>query len=724
MMAMPAADDYQDRDSETPDSGYVGDAANDQGEQSTIEALRAFMAMPNIASALESMDDVPDDLKLERIAELAIQEYKIDRESCDEWRERMDEALDLARLVAENKDYPFEGASNVKYPLIATAALQFNARAYSAIVQGNRIAKSSLWGPDPNGEKAKRGERVSEQLSYDCLVTMPEWEEDTDRLLLQVSILGSMFRKVWWDPSINRKCSRIITPDNLVINYNAASIESVPRITERLYLYPYEIQERIRDGRFLKFNYDGYASDTDDDNDDDKSSRDDKDAPQLFLEQHRMLDMDGDGYPEPYIVTVHYGSEKVCRVVANYSEDTVHVDAQGVVTSIRREDYYTKYQFLPSPDGGFYGWGFGWLLKDITESVNTSLNQLIDAGHIQNTQGGFLNSAVGIRERSVHLERGEWRVMNFGAVPANQAIVPLTNQPPSEALFKLLGLLVEAGKEIASIKDVLTGDTSATAPVGTTLALIEQGLQVFTSIFKRVFRGLKAELAIHCRLNKQYLSVEEYNDLVGSDLQPGQPPYDPKADFDMSGKGVGVIPVADPNTATRMQKLARAQATLTVADAHAGVVDIREAVNRFFVAMDEEDIDKLLPPAPQPDPEEEKIKRIIAELVLQEKESVIEKNRAQAAQFLALADGVISTGEIERARAILDAMDMQLRANVGDVPDNGGQAQPGGIPPMGGAAGNGMGNAAPPVPPPDNGAGSTAGAIPQFQPGGLPAQPA
>lgn len=722
MMSMPAASDYIDSGDNdyTPDPGYAGnhEAAP---SQSSLGALLAIMQMPNIAANLETMDDVPDEIKLNAISQLVIEEYKIDKDSCDEWAERLDEALNLATLVSELKDYPFEGSSNVKFPLIATAALQFNARAYSAIVQGNRIAKPSLWGPDENGDKAKRGERVAEQLSYDCLVTMKEWEEDTDRLLLQVSILGSMFRKCWWDPSVGHKRSRIITPSNLVVNYHARSLEDVPRITEKLYLYPYEIQERIRDGRFIKFDYAAFSSDTDpDDEDADRDNdidRDDKDAPQLFLEQHRLLDLDGDGYSEPYIVTVHYASQKACRIVANYDEDTIKIDAQQQITSIRRLEYFTKYQFLPSPDGGFYGWGFGWLLKDITESINTILNQLIDAGHIQNTQGGFINSAMGIREKSIHLERGEYRVVNFGGLTAQQAIVNVPVTPPSEALFKLLGLLVESGKEVASIKDVLTGDTSATAPVGTTLALIEQGLQVFTSIFKRIFRGLKSELAIHSRLNKDNLSAEEYNDLVGDGTQM----FDPKVDFDMSGKGIGIIPVADPNTATRMQKLARAQATLTVADQHANVVDVREAVTRFFEAMDEPDIDKLLPEPPQPDPEEEKIKRILAELVLQDKEATIAKNDTQAMLNAAQADGVASTGELDRVGMILQALNTMIKSNAGD---DTGAANTGGVPAVAGPADNGMGNGPAPQAPAVGGSPGPADAVPQFQPGGLPATPA
>lgn len=673
MMAMPAAADY----------------ANDEPDQqdenpSTAMSLQAIMAMPNIAAHLVDMDDLPQEMTLGYISEFAIREYKLDKESCEDWRERMTEALELAMLVADQKDYPFENASNVKYPMIATAALQFNARAYAAIIQGNRIVKCPIWGADPDGSKAKRADRVSEYMSYQ-LFEAPEWEEDTDRMLLQLPILGAMFRKCWYDPSLGRNVTRLLTPDRLVVNYKARSLEDAPRVTEKLYLYPYEINERIRDGRFIDFDYETFASqDGDEDDDDDKADPADKDAPQLFLEQHRLLDLDGDGYDEPYIVTIHYGSEKVCRIVANFTPDTIKVDAQQRVTAIRKQNYFAKYLFLPSPDGGFYGWGFGWLLKDITEAINTTFNELLDAGHMNNLQGGFFSSALGIREKSMRLERGEFRVVNTGGLPINQAVMQMQYAAPSEALFKLLGLLIESGKELGSVKDVLTGDTQATAPVGTTLALIEQGLQVFTSIFKRVYRSVKSELEIHARLNKENLTAEAYNDLVGGmssqqqgpDGQPAPPQmFDPKADFDMSGKGIGIVPVADPGTATRMQKLAKAQAIVSTAKDYPDIVDRREALRRFYEAADVEDIDKLIMPPPQPDPEEEIIKRTAAELAIQKGEADVAEAQTQSILNLAMAESQVVANDLQVPQQMLATLEGGV--NMQATQQQAAQPQPG-----------------------------------------------
>ena len=215
-----------------------------KGKGLTLEAL---MAAPNVVELLDAE-------KLGSISATVLEEYEIDYESCTDWREKNEEAINLAMMVAEEKDYPFANASNVKYPLVATAALQFNARAYPAICPPDRVVKCKTTGRDIDGAKAARADRVSEHMSWQCLDQMPEWESDTDKLTLMVSIVGTMFRKVFFNPALGRKETRLISPDRLVINYHARSFDDV-RKTERLQLYPYEIRERINDGRFIDFDY-------------------------------------------------------------------------------------------------------------------------------------------------------------------------------------------------------------------------------------------------------------------------------------------------------------------------------------------------------------------------------------------------------------------------------------------------------------------------------------
>lgn len=590
------------------------------------EKLAALLASSNI---VEDLDD--DDIG--NIAHKVIEEYDIDKNSRKEWETRNKAALDLAMMVAEGKNYPFEGASNIKFPLLTTAALQFNARAYPAIVQGNRVAKCQTWGGDPDGEKRLRADRVSEHLSYQLLSEDDEWEEDTDKLLTMLPIVGCAFRKVYRDPSIKRNATRLVTADRLVINYNARSVAAAPRLTEEMRLYPYEIQERIRSGRFIAFDYETAASNEGDDDKKDKIDQNDADAPHLFLEQHRLLDLDGDNYPEPYVVTLHHSSQKVCRIVANFREESVTIADDGKVAAIRRTEYYVKYPFLPSPDGGIYGMGFGWYLKDISELINSTLNQLMDAGHLANLQGGLVSSQVsGLtgKEKAIKLKMGEFRVVNG---PVRDAMMPITFPGPNAQLFNLLGFLIETGKELASVKDVLTGDTPATAPVGTTLAMIEQGLQVFTAIYKRVHRAIKAELGLHARLSREFADDEKYAKF----FDDGQP-HSMAADYDEAD--MDIVPVSDPTQVSRLQQVAKAQLIgQWAAEPMANPVANQHMVSkRIFDAAQIENPEELINPPPQPNPEEEILKRKVAMTAIQDQEAEILVKKTQAYKNVADAE--------------------------------------------------------------------------------------
>jgi chaperonin GroES len=678
------------------------------------QILAQIMSLPNIAQQLE--DGEPG--KLAEIAAKVCAEYEIDAESRKPWLEKIGEALKLAMLTAEQKDYPFEKASNVKYPLLTTAALQFNARAYPAIVTPDKVAKCKVRGRDPQGLKAARAERVSEHMSDQLLHEMPEWEADTDRILVMAPIVGSVFRKVWFDPAVKRNVSRLVTADNLVVNYYAPSLEAAPRITELLRLYPYEIEERIRDGRFLEFDYEnvskGDAPAQEIGRKDGSTDADDQDdsAPHLFLEQHRLLDLDEDGYPEPYIVTVHQGTQKIVRIVANFDADTVTIADDGRVASIRRQNYFVHYQFMPNPEGGFYALGFGWLLGSTNETINSTLNQLMDAGHQANMQGGLISSVLGIKEKSIKIKRGEFRTVNVSG-PINQAVHQIDFPEPSAVLFNLLGLLIEMGKEVASVKDVLTGDSASTAAVGTTLALIEQGLQVFTSIYKRIHRTLRAELAIIGRLNFQNVTREKYVAFFDD------PSVDPQADYNSSD--MDILPVSDPQSVTKMQKLAKAQLVLESAKENP-LVNQAEALRRFYEAADVEDIDKLIVPPPEPDPAEVAFMEAVKDLGLQEQMAKITELYTKSLKNVADAEAAEEGQQISLYDMFLRTVQAEHAMEQPNAQPEGG---PGGISGMAGAAADPSGapalQAGGPV---DPGAGGTGLAQPVDQLGGGMGQPA
>lgn len=670
-----------------------------------------LMQAENIVTLLPKED-------LDEISSKVISEFDLDYTSLNEWRKKNEAAIKLATMVAEEKNTPYKNSSNVKYPLVARAALEFQARAYPAIVPPDRIVKGKTYGKDETGEKAARADRVSEHMSWQLSAQMPEWEEDTDRLTLVVSISGVAFRKVFYDPALKRNVTRLVTADRLVYNYHARSFTDLPRLTEILSLYPNEVKERINDGRFAEFDYDALGAGDVNPADEEAGSAEDGDNPLIFLEQHRLLDLDEDGYPEPYIVTVHKSSGKVCRIKANWTNKTAVLQQDGdkvKVVSLRKVNYFIRYLFLPSPDGGAYGLGFGWLLADTNEAINTTLNQMFDAGSLQNMQGGLISSTLGLREKSIRLERGEWRVVQTSG-PINQAIMQIKYDGPSPVLFQLLGTLIESGKELAAIKDVLTGETSATAAVGTTQMLIEQGLTVFTSIYKRIHRALKAELRLLAKLNATNVTPEEYakfHDMDG---------VDPAADYDDAD--MDILPVSDPQSVTKVQKIAKAQTIYGLAKENP-TMDPAEATKRILEAIDAEDIEKLMPPPPQPDPAQAELAKRAATAQVESIEAANEDKIASATNKLAAAIKAIADAEgVEAGNQMgmyAQIVDM-LRTEHKMEQDIAGQQQqaagPGGVPGMEGAVGNQMGAAAAPV---AGGAGNPGDAGGVAQPVDVPA---
>lgn len=660
---------------------YAEEAETDAPEETRKLSYPELMQAENIVDLLSAEEQA-------EVAAKVVAEYDIDEASRKEWLEKNAAAIDLAMMVATEKDYPFRNASNVKYPLVANAALQFNARAYPAICPPDRAVKGKTYGNDDDGAKAARAERVSEYMSWQLLSQMPEWEEDSDRLTVILPIVGSAFRKVFFDPSLNRNVTRLVTADRLVFNYWARSFNDLPRITELLTLYPYEIRERINDGRFAKFDYSSLGTGDDSEH----QNEEDSDGPHVFLEQHRLLDLDGDGYPEPYVVTVHKASNKVCRIKANWTADTAQLeqDEEGEikVIAIRRQNYFVRYLFLPSPDGGAYGLGFGWLLSNINESINTTLNQTFDAAHLANIQGGFINSALGpkLRNQTFRFEQGEFKFINTTG-DLRQSIMPITYPGPSAVLMTLLEFLINSGKELASIKDVLTGDTPTTAPVGTTAMLIDQGLMVFTSIYKRIHRALKEEFKLLFSLNADHVSPEAYAEFFDEQA-------DPKADFD--SKDLDINPVSDPQSVTKAQKIAKAQAIYGLA-AENPAIDKMEATRRVLEAVDAEDIDKLLVPPPPPDPMIAELTKRAAIAEVEAKEGEAEQKNADATAKLAGAlKTMAETGQID-AGQMASALEqwMQMITTEHSMENDLAASGQGGVPGMAGQPGNPMGNGAP-----------------------------
>jgi chaperonin GroES len=675
----------------------------------------------NIAEELMETDEGEDTLS--KIAHQVKRGYDRDLASLDEYLAKNRQAFELATQVAEKKTYPWPEASNVVFPLVTSAALSFASRAYPAIIADRNVVRGVVYGndrgtpmlgedgtpavvptqtpgpyvipgpPDPQtgqpimleiqwssppGEKRRRADRIGQHMSYQLLDQKTGWENDTDKLLHMLPIAGCLFRKTWYQPMQRKTLSNVLTPKQLIVNYNAKSMERAPRLTEEVELYPNEVESLKRQGIFCKVELDRP-----------KDAGDDDDAPHQLLEQHCWYDLDDDGYREPYIVTIDKDSLKVLRILARYDAEGIKVKEgeDDEIVEIEPVHYYTKYDFIPNIEGGFHGMGFGQLLMPINASINTTLNMMIDAGHLQTVGGGFMGKGVSMHSGSTRFKLGEWKVVNAPGSSIKDAIVPLPAPGPSDVLFQLLGLLIKAGEQIAGTNDVLEGATNmATAQPTTMLALIEQGLKVFTAIYKRVYLALKDEYEKRYRLNRLHMEErEEYQ--YGDDWREVT-----REDYKL---GSGVCPYSDPKMVSDMQRMARAQILLSLRQDP--LMEGKEILTRVLEAADIEDPETLFAGQPQPDPvivsqvekTVEETKKIKSDIQL----GAIQEATERSKQVLNYANAIaaLSKADVEQADKDLNWIGGQLEvlrfrmesANGQTAGAAGAGGVPAGLPPVG-----------------------------------------
>lgn len=628
------------------------------------------ITIADILSA-ENLMDLIDEQTLAQIGSRVVTEFEIDQTSRKDWLDAYRRWLDLAMQVKSAKTFPWPNAANVKLPLLSTAAIQFQARAYPAIVDGTNVVKARVLGPDPDGQKRVRADNVASHMSWQLLQGMPGWEEETDQMLLMLPIVGCVFRKSYHDQTMRQNVSEMVSAEDFVVNYWTKSLEATPRYTHILRYYPHEIRERVLAGIWAD---PGHLSPSNDS----KASQNDPEATIDFLEQFRMIDLDDDGYPEPYVVTVTREGGKVVRIMPCFSPENVTL-AQGPngpeVLRIERDRYFTKYGFIPAVDGSFYDIGFGKLLDDLSATIDTTINQMLDAGTLQNAQGGFIGAGVNMRSGSMKFRIGEWKRVDVSGGTLRENIVPLNLQGPSPVLFNLLGLMIDFAKGVTSVQDIMTGDAGSNQAVGTTLARIEQGMKMFTAIYKRIHRSFGQELKILFRLNRQFLDGEEWFALTDTPAQVGQRDYQ-EQDLD-------VVPTSDPNSVADMVKIARVDALLERfnGDPLINQGELRKmALSAYGVPGP--DAERLLT-VPEPGPDPKLLLETTKQANLREKtEAEIRTKDAQAAEALmntatkALAIGLVSDA------AALAGSAVKLGGEASEEDENEPVGEPGGVPEM------------------------------------------
>jgi chaperonin GroES len=606
-----------------------------QPTQPQATDISAIAARVKALASAQNLCDQLQEPDLAKLAQSVVEGFDIDKASMSDWETRMQRGIDLAMLTKEEKTYPWQNAANIRYPLITSAALQYNARAYPAIVPSTDVVKVSVQGQDMQGQKSGRAKRVSSFMSWQMKVDSREWERGTDQLTLQLPIVGDVFRKIWWDVTTNRVRSQIRLPGkHVVINNNATTLGTAPRVSDIVDLYPHQVKTNFLSGRFREIEI--------------PAKPEDDHSPESFIEQLCRHDLDNDGYPEPYIVTVHRETQKVVRVVAAYDVDTVRIDGERII-GVDPVPYMVHYQFMPSMDGGLLGTGMGLLLGDISETINSTLNMIMDSGHLSSLGGGFIGAQnFRIKGGVQRVRPGEYKQVNFTGDDIRRGIVDLQFPGPSPVLFQVLGMLIESGREITSVSNVMTGDAGRqNMPVGTVMALIEQGQMVFTASYKRIYLALQDEFALIARLNAKNLDPLRYNAFLD-----GEQPADPAVDFNMTD--MDILPVADPNSVTSMQKMGRAQFLIDLAERK--MVDPMEVARRVLDAASVENPDALLPK-----PDENAMKQQALMLAAQEEMMVIDMRLREAELENLEADTLGKIASAEKDAAEVDMMPMRLR---------------------------------------------------------------
>ena len=542
------------------------------------------------------------DKELTQAASSLVTYYNNDREARSEWEERYKKGLktlDPDGGMEESEDErATRGLSVVVHPMIAEAATQFNAKAISELYPSGGPIKTVIVG-DPNEELEEQARRVREYMNYQITQEMPEYFPDLDQMLFHLPLVGQTFKKVWWDTNMDRQCSQFVKAEDFVVAPESKDLYTSPRYTHIIRIPKNDYNRYVQSGYYLQT--DDKGGDIDPSGDVigeiegvDQYGDDSQDQVMTLLEMHvydnfeeDTDDDDDNAVGIPYVVTVDYDNEKVVSIRRNWRED----DERKV-----RRDWFVSYKFLPGL--GFYGFGLYHLIGGLGKAATGSLRALLDSAAFSNMQGGFkLRGRVSGGE--VQVNPGEFVDLDATVDDVNKAIMPLPFKEPSQSLFNLLGFIVQAGQRFASTADLNVGDVNPNAPVGSTVALIEQGSKAFSAIHKRLHYAQGQEFKLLADLNAENLPEQFTFSLIGSSSEIFAADFNDRID---------ILPVSDPNIFSSSQRIAQAQAILQMAQSAPEMHDMYAAYKRMYEAIRIPNIDEILKKpedAPRMDPIDE-----------------------------------------------------------------------------------------------------------------------
>ncbi len=553
-------------------------------------------------AAMENVAELLDKKELEAIGKKVLSDWDIDKKSMDEWLVSSKDAMKLCLLEREEKNTPWVGASNIKFPLIATAVMQFSSRSVAEMSKAGKVAKYKVLGQDKQGMKSRKGARVARHINYQIQEKMPNWFGERDKLHNQLAVCGTSFTKTYFDPITMQNKSELVPYDQLFINNGVKNLESAPRITQLIYLSPTDVIEHQRYGLFL----DSYKESD--------MVMDETDPEPIYhelLEQHTYLDLDKDGLPEPYVVVYHIAHKCVLRIAPRFEyllDRTVFLNDKKKVKRIIADQYFSDYHFIPSPDGSFFSVGFGTLLRDTNHTINTILNQLINAGTLSTMQGGFIGKDLRVKKEDLQMTPGKWvPVDSASGTTIQSSIVPLSYKEPSMVLLQLLDQLIKGANNLTSTSEVLTGTTDVTnASPNSVAMLMQQGLKVYSSIQRRIFRGFRKELEKLLKLNSRYLNEQEYMTLIDPEPKEMEEMYDEYGRIsDYVLDTLDIVPIVDIEDSTELEAMNKAQSIMQAGMqfAQVGATDPVMLAVEYYKSMGIENIEALVPPPQPPGPD-------------------------------------------------------------------------------------------------------------------------
>ena len=523
-----------------------------------------------------------DNQEVLNIGKSLIRAYEDDKASRKDWEDQYSKGLKMLGVVVEDRQDPFPGASGVHHPLMSEAATQFQARAISEMFPAGGPVKTQIVGKQSD-KKLEQAQRVQDFMNYQVTNQITDYFNELDQMLFYLALAGSAFKKIYFDNSLDRICSKFVPADQFVISYENTDLETAERYTQVMKLTTNEIKRRQIEGFYRDVpvtqnqggqNSSDLVQSTIEKLEGMSTSMSDK--IHTILEIHADIDLgeDESGLALPYIVTVDYESGQTLAIRRNWKEDD---------PLKRKRTYFIHYKYLPGL--GFYGFGLIQMIGGLQHASTGALRALLDSAAFANLNGGFKAKGARIEGGDITVSPGEWVDVEAYGDDLRKSFIPLPFKEPSPTLLQLLGVLTESGRRFASIADAMVGQSAGSGPVGTTIALIEQGSKVFSAIHKRLHQAQGREFKLIYELNGEYLDDEYPYDVIGERKTIR------RKDFN---DAVNVVPVSDPNIFSQAQRIALAQTGLQLAQQAPNIIDTKEAYRRFLQSLNIPDYQDLI----------------------------------------------------------------------------------------------------------------------------------